>query len=254
MNYETGSRGSLRFSIFGIPAEIQPSSWVILGLLGLSMYSTIPSPLQPTLIFVVVGMLTVLAHELGHALASRAFTRVTPIIIIGNLGGITYSPVPMPTRAKNFLMVLAGPVAGFALGLAIAVLLGVQIGDVWAAITIYVMEPLSFIPAVQVPMDSYIALGQAMEAGAVTRFALMLYSSFFMVCFWWTLFSLMPILPMDGGQLLLTATNNPKLSAGIGLCIGALLCLWFLMHGGIFMTLMLGWLAWYNWRILKQFS
>ncbi len=254
MNNETGCRGSLRFAIFGIPTEIQPFSWVILGLLGLSMYSTMPSPLQPTLIFVVVGMLTVLAHELGHALSSRAFTRATPIIIIGNMGGVTYSPVPMPTRVKHFLMVLAGPMAGFSLGILIAVLLGLQIGDVWAALTIYVMEPLSFISGVQVPADSYIALGQAMEAGDVNRFSLLLYSSFFMVCFWWTLFNLMPILPMDGGQLLLTATNNPKLTAAVGLCISVLLCLWFLSGGSIFMTLMLGYFAWYNLQIFRQFS
>lgn len=251
MNNQTGGRGGLQFSLFGIPTEIQPFSWVMLGLLGLSMYSCSASPLQPTLIFVVVGMLSLLAHELGHALSARAFTGATPIIIIGNLGGLTYTPVPMPTRAKHFLMVLAGPLAGFALGIVAAVLLGIQIGSVWAALSIYVVEPLSFIPGISVPPDSYVALWQALESGAVTRFALMLYSSFFMVCFWWTVFNLMPILPMDGGQLVLTATDKPKLTAAIGLVISILLCIWFLTGGSIFMTLLLGYFAWINWQILR---
>lgn len=251
MNPQTRSKGCLRFSLFGIPTEIQPFSWLLLALLGLSLYSHAASPLQPALIFVVVGMLSLLAHEFGHALTARAFTKTTPVIIIGNLGGVTYTPARMPSRLTNFLMVLAGPMAGFALGVLAAVMMGLQIGSLGAALSIYTLEPLSLISGIQPPDSAYMALGIAIENGDISRFALLLYSNFFMICFWWTVFNLMPILPMDGGQLLLTATNKPKLTAGIGLVLSALLAIWFVTGGGIFMTLMMGYFAWINWQILK---
>lgn len=251
MNPQTRSKGCLRFSLFGIPTEIQPFSWLLLALLGLSLYSHAASPLQPALIFVVVGMLSLLAHEFGHALTARAFTKTTPVIIIGNLGGVTYTPARMPSRLTNFLMVLAGPMADFALGVLAAVMMGLQIGSLGAAFSIYTLEPLSLISGIQPPDSAYMALGIAIENGDISRFALLLYSNFFMICFWWTVFNLMPILPMDGGQLLLTATNKPKLTAGIGLVLSALLAIWFVTGGGIFMTLMMGYFAWINWQILK---
>lgn len=251
MNNENQGRGSLRFQLFGIPMEIQPFSWLILAILGLSMYSHMASPLQPALIFVVVGMLTLLAHELGHALTAKAFTSSTPIVIIGNLGGVTYTPVSMPTRATHFLMVLAGPMASYALGMIAAVVMGVQIGSVGSALLIYTLDPLSFITGIHAPEEAYVTLAQAVESGVIGHFALMLYSTFFMVCFWWTFFNLMPILPMDGGQLLLTATNKPKFVAMVGLGLSLFLAIWFLTGGNIFMTLMLGYFAWINWQIMR---
>lgn len=251
MNNENQSRGSLRFQLFGIPIEIQPFSWLILAILGLSMFSHMASPLQPALIFVVVGMLTLLAHELGHALTAKAFTRSTPIVIIGNLGGVTYTPVSMPTRMAHFLMVLAGPMASYALGMVAAVFMGVQIGSISSALMIYTLDPLSFITGIHAPEEAYMALAYAVESGGIGHFTLMLYSTFFMVCFWWTIFNLMPILPMDGGQLLLTATNKPKFVAMVGLGLSSLLAIWFLTGGNIFMTLMLGYFAWINWQILR---
>lgn len=252
MNTEQRSRGSLRFSLFGIPTEIQPFSWILLGLLGLSMYSNTASPLQPALIFVVVGMLSLLAHEFGHALTARAFTKKTPIVIIGNLGGVTYPGARMPSRMAHFLYVLAGPMAGFGLGILAAIVMGLQIGSIGGALSIYVLEPISIFFDIDLPASAYLAVAEGIENGSLTQFSLLLYSSFFMICFWWTVFNLLPILPMDGGQLLLTATNKPKIAAGIGLALSALLAIWFVTNGGIFMTLLVGYFAWINWQILKN--
>lgn len=251
MNNVTPSRGGLRFTVFGIPTEINPFSWLILGILGLMMFSSYPTPLQPALIFVVVGMLTLLAHELGHALTARAFTKVTPMIIIANLGGVTYTPVRMPTRAKHFLMVLAGPMAGFALGGLIAVIMGVQIGSISSALLYYMIDPLQFIPGIELPDAAAWAVYRAIESGALGHFGFLFYSISFMICFWWTVFNLLPIIPMDGGQLLLTASNNPRLTGGIGLALSALVGIWFLTGGSVFMALMMGYFAWINWQILK---
>lgn len=242
MNQQMTGKGVLQFSLFGIPILIQPFSWLILGILGLSIYSNVANPIQPALIFVVVGMVTLLAHELGHALVSRGVTRSTPYIVISNFGGFTIPTQPAKTRLQHFCVVLAGPVAGYLPGLIAASLLGLQLGDVAATIEFFVIHPLM---ASQLPLFLE-------QSGYISHFSALLYSTFFMVSFWWTLFNLMPIRPMDGGELLLTATNNLRLTSTIGMILSIVLGIWFLTGGSIFMPMMLGYFAWINWQILKD--
>lgn len=235
-------RGCISFTLFGIPIEIQPFSWLILGVLGLSIFSNAPSPMQGALMFIVAGMLTLLAHELGHALVGRCFTKITPYVVIGGLGGATHHPVGMPGRMPHFLMVLAGPAASYILGVLIAVLAGIQVGSIEFGLKLYLLHPL-MAPA---------WLSACAEAGLLSASAAMLYGVFYMICFCWTIFNLLPILPMDGGQLLVTVTNRPGLTALIGMVLSALLAIWFLQGGGVFMTLMMGYFAWINWQILRN--
>ncbi|MBE6417861.1 MAG: hypothetical protein E7033_05285 [Akkermansiaceae bacterium] len=242
MNQQTTGKGVLQFTLFGIPVLIQPFSWVILGILGLSIYSDMPSPLQPALIFVVVGMVTLLAHEMGHALVSRAVTRSTPYIVISNFGGFTIPALPAKTRLQHFCVVLAGPLAGYLPGVIAAIILGIQVGNVPLAVQLFVLHP--FVLQQE--------LGNLLLSGYLSSFSALLYSTFFLVSFWWTVFNLMPIRPMDGGELLLTATNKLRLTSAIGIVLSILLGIWFLTGGSIFMPLMLGYFAWMNWQILKD--
>lgn len=242
MNQQMTGKGVLQFSLFGIPILIQPFSWLILGILGLSIYSNVANPIQPALIFVVVGMVTLLAHELGHALVSRGVTRSTPYIVISNFGGFTIPTQPAKTRLQHFCVVLAGPLAGYLPGVIAAIILGIQVGNVPLAVQLFVLHP--FVLQQE--------LGNLLLSGYLSSFSALLYSTFFMVSFWWTLFNLMPIRPMDGGELLLTATNNLRLTSTIGMILSIVLGIWFLTGGSIFMPMMLGYFAWINWQILKD--
>ena len=241
MNSEQRGISGLHFTLFGIPVIIQHFSWLVLGILGLLFFDHMANPLPAILIFIVVGMLSLLAHEMGHALVGRLFTRTTPLVIIGNLGGTTYHPRPARTRAQHFLMVLAGPLAGYILGIISALLCGIQLGEPIILIEAYILHPLV---APEIPHTAAVL-------GLMHPVTALMYSIFFMITFWWTVFNLLPILPMDGGQLLLTATNRPKIAAGIGLALSTLLAVWFLTGGSIFMAMMLGYFAWINWQIFN---
>lgn len=253
MREHNSVQGTLRFTLFNIPVEIQPFSWLILGLLGLSMGGDDAKAIQVMIFFIVIGMLTLLAHEFGHALVGRYFTRCTPSITIGGMGGITHHPVGMPDSKSHFLMILAGPLASLALGLVLAIILGVMVGNVWAGITFYLLEPISFITDIHAPFSHILDIYNAVASGELSTVVLRFFSVSLMICFWWTVFNLLPILPMDGGQLLLTASRNRRMTSGIGMVLSGLLAIYFVSGGGIFMTLMMGYFAWINWKIFNHY-
>jgi membrane-associated protease RseP (regulator of RpoE activity) len=81
-------------------------------------------------IWVVVVAVSVLVHELGHALMGRAFG-LTPRIELHGMGGTTSFTAATEERAREGLgtgraiaISLAGPFAGFAFG---AVVIGAQL-------------------------------------------------------------------------------------------------------------------------------
>ena len=58
----------VRFSIFGIPVEIQPWFWLTLGLLG-SLWTgdgASAAGILMIFLFILAGFISVLIHELGH--------------------------------------------------------------------------------------------------------------------------------------------------------------------------------------------
>ena len=102
----------LRFNLAGVPVTIHGSFLLVAALFGLGRME------QPTLMLswmlVVVG--SILFHELGHALAFRAYGQ-QPTIELHGLGGTTTGSQRGPmTPMRALVVALAGPAAGFALG------------------------------------------------------------------------------------------------------------------------------------------
>ncbi len=250
MNTHNFDKWTLRFTLWGIPVEIQPSSWLMLALLGGAFGVSDGNMLVQVLIFVAAGMLCLLAHEFGHALAARKFTGVTPNITMAMLGGVTHAPVSMRTRKEHFLWVLAGPLAGLVPGLAAALLLGLQVGNPFAGLFFLLYAPMGAV--LSMPDFALNSLGQAVTHGTLSQTALQVYSTLVGISVWWTIFNLLPILPMDGGQLLETATNNRKLTAQVGMILAAVLALLCLIEGMIFGLLLLGYFAYINRQIYQS--
>ena len=98
----------LRFMLFGFPVRVHPAFWIIALLLG--------GDSRPEVALVWVGavFLSILVHELGHALVQRAY-RGRPEIVLYALGGVAAAPGVEENWWKNILIALAGPFAGFAL-------------------------------------------------------------------------------------------------------------------------------------------
>ncbi len=99
----------LHFRVFGIPVRVHPGFWVIAAILCWRSTAGDPG-------LVVTGIacifLSVLVHELGHALAFRAFGCRSSIVLYF-LGG--YTQGGRLSTWKTVAVCAAGPAAGFAL-------------------------------------------------------------------------------------------------------------------------------------------
>ncbi len=152
----------------------------------------LPTPgLMVLLAIWVAGVLvSILVHELGHALAFRRFG-VSSHIVLYHFGGLAipnaYS-AGMPGRLRppqQIIITAAGPMLQMALALlvaAIALGLGVDMGSTGHWLRGIGIE----LPVGQLPSS-------AAQAALIDA---LIYPSFF-----WSLLNLLPILPLDGGRI-----------------------------------------------------
>ena len=150
--------------IFRIPIKVEIAFFAVAVFLGLSRSSNLALMVE----WIAVVFVSVLVHEFGHALAARAFG-LEPEIRLYQMGGLTSwrSETPL-TPSQQILISLAGPFAGFLLGAGVLVL------------------GLLFLRAVRTPLTATI------------------YFDLLWVNIGWGIVNLLPILPMDGGQVLAT--------------------------------------------------
>src|SRR5277367_2908019 len=125
----------LRFRLGPIPVEVHPSHLLMaiaFGSLGLSdrdpsvwprralashdSFTHAATVVAVVAIWVVIVFVSVLVHELGHALVSLAYHYQPSIQLVG-LGGLTRpnAPGPIPWH-REVLLTAAGPLVGAALG------------------------------------------------------------------------------------------------------------------------------------------
>jgi Zn-dependent protease len=102
--------------VFGFPLYLRPSVLLLMGLVVL--LSAGPIGYRVGLGFVVCLLLSVLLHELGHALTARRLGIGVRGITLEILGGYTEMDREAPTPRAELTVSLAGPAVSLALGLA----------------------------------------------------------------------------------------------------------------------------------------
>jgi Zn-dependent protease len=236
------TRFDLRFSIDGIPVRVHPLFWIIALLFGSGTGSVIG-----TLVWIFAIFLSILIHELGHALAMRRYGQDSQIIL-HFAGGLTvptsvawgggYASVAL-TPGQHILISLAGPFAGFFLA-ALVVVAGVALGG-----RLVLTSLLGFIPFPMVLMP-----GGGIAASLVLA---LLWVNIF-----WGIINLMPVHPLDGGNVtrhILTQYdpwNGVRTSLWISVATGAALAVaGFLLLGSLYMALIFGLLAFQSFQMLQ---
>ena len=98
------------FTLAGFPIQIHWSFFLVAALLGFS------NDLYVLLVWVGVVLVSVLLHEMGHALVGRRFG-MQPEIFLYGMGGLTsWRTGRRLTRGQSILVSVAGPGAGLLLG------------------------------------------------------------------------------------------------------------------------------------------
>ena len=116
------TRGDIHFVLFGFPVRIHPLFWLMALILGYNSPGA-----KEIAAWVAAVLISILVHELGHALVLRAYG-VRPSITLHGLGGVTSSNTgqafaPQLRTLEEVVISAAGPAAGFLLAAAVASLI-----------------------------------------------------------------------------------------------------------------------------------
>lgn len=238
------SRYDLRFSIAGIPVRVHPLFWLIALLLGSS------GGLLQIVIWILVVFVSILIHELGHALAFRWYGLRSQILLHFS-GGLTipevspwgsgYASVAIGP-VQQILISLAGPGAGFLL--AGLIIVGVQLlGGSVANNNLFGLLPL--------PTSATLPFGGFTMSIFLT---MMLWVNVF-----WGLINLLPIYPLDGGQvarnilLMYDPIGGVRKSLWLSVIAGGLMALaGFVLFHSAYTALLFGLLAFQSYQALQN--
>ena len=103
------TQADLHFRLFGIPVRIHPFFWVIAVILG--QHSPKPADL---LVWVAAMLLSIIVHEMGHAVMQQ-YWGGRPRIVLYGFGGLASAEGVRLTPWRQVAISLAGPAAGFVL-------------------------------------------------------------------------------------------------------------------------------------------
>lgn len=237
----------LNFQIFGIPVRVHPFFWLAGLILGASGGIGSREAGLFIAMWVAVLFVSILVHEFGHALTMRYFGSDARVVLymMGGLaiaesspfGNEFYNRTRQPWNA--ILISFAGPAAGFLLaGLVIA---AVFIGG----------GKVEFAPSI-IPWHTTGIRNPYLE-----RFIdNMLYVNIF-----WGLVNLLPVYPLDGGQIsrelfvLKDPWNGLVRSLWLSIFVGgAAAVLGLVLLQSLFIALLFGSLAFFSYQMLQQFT
>jgi stage IV sporulation protein FB len=223
----------LRFSVLGIPVRVHPLFWII----GLLLGSRTPE-LSLVTIWVACLFVSILVHELGHALVARSCGWQPDIVLHGFGGFARYSPGHGYTRKRAIWIAFAGPLAGFGL---FAVVLCT---DLW-------------IRAGLAEDQAWAKTLMSSNAGGGIQFAIYQLER---INLFWGLVNLMPVFPLDGGKICFELCNGRGSYSGqsrayqIGMMAAGAMALYFASppQNNFLAALMFGSLAYQNYQFYNQ--
>lgn len=170
-------------------------------------------------LWMVAIFISILFHEMGHALMAISFSQ-SVLIQLGPFGGATIPFGPKMKLSQEFIMVLMGPVFGFLLLIISGLLL---------------VKKVSVDPNFQIFCEAMIQINLV-----------------------WTVVNLLPVLPMDGGQLVriilegIFGFKGRKYACIIGLGISLILGFGLIVFKLIFPSIFFFFFAFQNYEIFKR--
>jgi Zn-dependent protease len=206
----------VQFRLGSIPVRVRGAFLLLVLVLGAQFQR-----LELIAIWGGIVFVSVIVHELGHAMMGRAFG-LSPVIELNGMGGLTSWTNPRNVgHWRSIAISMAGPFAGFGLGAAL--LLAGRLG-------VHAQHPL-----------------------AVFAFKYALF-----VNFAWGVFNLAPILPLDGGSALrsvldiVTKGRGEKPARIVSMVMGSLFLVYAFLAGQWWLGALAAFFTWANLQAYRQ--
>jgi stage IV sporulation protein FB len=191
----------LRFQALGIPVRIHPFFWVLSFVLGFQ--DGRPNNIPLALLFVACAFLSILVHEFGHGLVAKAQGYRPSEILLYLMGGLCSYDADRQRPSQRLAVLIWGPGAGFVLAglvmLGYSAAFGLTLDDHIAVVKVFFGLK---------PERTHVFE----KLGFFDPNALNLRFQFYWDMLWinimWGLLNLLPIWPLDGGQITLTVLSQ----------------------------------------------
>lgn len=230
----------LRMSLAGIPVRVSVWFWVAAGLLGWGICQAFAGGDQRALLrylvmWIAAAFVSILIHEMGHALVYRFFGQATQVVLY-HFGGLTVPTVWGRRGARlpqqQFFVSAAGPFAQF----------------FFAAVLVALLKMAGYGVPFPIPsIGSRLGLFDGDRIESPFLFALVYF--LLQVNIFWPLLNLMPVPPLDGGQMvregLLTigVRDGAHVANVIGMGVGGVIAWWAYSRGEPYLGIMFAMLA-----------
>ncbi len=235
----------LKFSIMDIPVRVHPFFWIIVFMFSMGGRG---SNFLPHLISHGLAIfISILAHELGHAMVGKMFGSHNVHVVIHGFGGLAIGARGR-SRFENIQISAAGPGMGFLLAIPFAIsFVKTPLGQRW----VFVNAPSM--------MDHVMRFVNA--TGGTTHvhlYLLMFIYSMLWVNIMWGLINLLPVYPLDGGQICSEIIGGDQvfgpspLVHKISIGVAALTAVGFLKLGAIYAAFLFGYLGFVNFKMLQR--
>jgi Zn-dependent protease len=206
---------NLRFRIARFPVDVHPSFFIMAVLLALGR-----TDVRLILAWVGVVFVSILIHELGHAVVGYAFG-LSPRIYLYAMGGLTsWSTGRSLTEQRSILVSLAGPFAGLLVG-----------SLIWTLVSYH---PFELTPLGEVAVRDLLWANVG-----------------------WSLLNLLPVLPLDGGGVMRSLVHmakgyrNDRLPRQVSVVVGGAAAVVAILYGMMWAAFLAAWLAYGNYAALK---
>jgi Zn-dependent protease len=246
----------LAFPILGFSVRVTPFFWLVAAILGYDESRALDGALRDSspgqfvllLMWIAAVFVSILIHELGHAIAIRYYGENAYVILyhFGGLavpdGGGSFARPNRTGRHENQIVIsLAGPAAQILL--ALVIILAVRLTGYKLGFFVWPLDEL--IP----PPD-----------GKLLPSPLLAIALYFLIApsIWWALINLLPIFPLDGGQvvrsalMLILGAEGFRYALMVSIATAAALALYFFSLGSTFNALLFVSLAVSSFQLLQM--
>ena len=213
---DSDAPGSLRFRLLGFPVAI---NWSVL-FVG-ALIATSKLPILAIVLFFPAAILSILIHELGHAVTARSFGGRVESIFLYLMGGLTtWSSGSRLSSSRRFTIAAAGSGTEIVVGMGVFALMKAGVlGD--AAVSL-----------MNHPFDTWF-----WQAGYAGHYVAYTAGAFVWVSVVWGLINWLPIGGFDGSSMLrdLMVRRNPArgrdIARYISIAVSAVVFLYLYTHG-----------------------
>lgn len=252
----TPTQWDLHFRLFGFGVRISPWFWLSNLIFGWGfaqfwMHFSLGALSAGFALAIWTGavLVSIVIHELGHAIAFRCYG-ITADIVLYQFGGIAIPRGSMSFGRQRSLTSLHSIVISFA-GPALQMICGIVVVAGFYFYGYLIRNPIWFISQLD-----FLETGKQISSFALWA----LEDAFAFASIWWALMNLLPVYPLDGGQIsrevftLSSPREGIRHSLILSIITGAAVAIWaWTQQHDMYLAIMFGMLAYSSFATLQAY-